>query len=149
MILQRLAEAIQEQNWFTVIIEVLIVVFGVVIGIEISNLNEDRKFDAQEREFLGQLREEIISNNRRLDGRIAMTEGVIEAGRKGMDFLNKISHAMRTVRAFLSTFFMPRKCGAFLASKECTPRCKGWAYLVRLKLKIRLMITTACFPASQ
>lgn len=42
MILQRLATSIRKQDWFTVLIETLIVVFGVFIGIQLGNWNEAR-----------------------------------------------------------------------------------------------------------
>ena len=43
MILRRLATSIRKQDWFTVIIETLIVVFGVFIGLQVNNWNEARK----------------------------------------------------------------------------------------------------------
>ncbi|KCZ82932.1 hypothetical protein HAD_14632 [Hyphomonas adhaerens MHS-3] len=43
MILQRLATSIRKQDWFTVFIETLIVVFGVFIGLQVNNWNEARK----------------------------------------------------------------------------------------------------------
>lgn len=42
MILRRLANAVRKQDWFTVVIETLIVVFGVFIGIQLGNWNEAR-----------------------------------------------------------------------------------------------------------
>ena len=36
MILQRLATSIRNQDWFTVVIETLIVVFGVFIGLQVN-----------------------------------------------------------------------------------------------------------------
>lgn len=42
MILQRLATSIRKQDWFTVAIETLIVVFGVFIGLQVNNWNEAR-----------------------------------------------------------------------------------------------------------
>lgn len=42
MIIRRLSEAIQSQNWFTVIIEFLIVVLGVYLGLQANNWNEVR-----------------------------------------------------------------------------------------------------------
>ena len=39
MILRRLADSIRRQDWFTVVLEVLIVVLGVFIGIEVANWN--------------------------------------------------------------------------------------------------------------
>ena len=37
MILRRLATSIRKQDWFTVFIETLIVVFGVFIGLQVNN----------------------------------------------------------------------------------------------------------------
>ena len=43
MILRRLATSIRKQDWFAVIIETLIVVFGVYLGVMLGNLNGDRQ----------------------------------------------------------------------------------------------------------
>ncbi len=43
MILRKLADAIKEQNWSTVILEVLIVVVGIIIGLQVDGWNEERK----------------------------------------------------------------------------------------------------------
>ena len=42
MILRRLTSAFRKQAWFTVGVEMLIVVFGVFIGIQVANWNEAR-----------------------------------------------------------------------------------------------------------
>jgi hypothetical protein len=43
MILRILADAIKEQNWSTVILEILIVVVGIFIGLQVDGWNEGRK----------------------------------------------------------------------------------------------------------
>lgn len=43
MILRRLTHAFRKQDWFTVLIETLIVVFGVFIGLQVNNWNEARR----------------------------------------------------------------------------------------------------------
>lgn len=43
MIQQRLAAAINQHNWFTVTIEILIVVTGIFIGLQVDDWNEARK----------------------------------------------------------------------------------------------------------
>lgn len=58
MILRRMAEAIRTQNWFTVFIEILIVVLGVVIGIQVSNWNDERKIKQDLRASLESLQVE-------------------------------------------------------------------------------------------
>ena len=43
MIIRRLAGALREQNWFTVVLEVMIVVVGIFIGLQVDGWNEFRK----------------------------------------------------------------------------------------------------------
>lgn len=40
MILRRLTTALRKQDWFTVVIETLIVMFGVFLGLQVNNWNE-------------------------------------------------------------------------------------------------------------
>ena len=42
MILRRLTNAFRKQDWFTVLVEIMIVVLGVFLGIQVSNWNEAR-----------------------------------------------------------------------------------------------------------
>ena len=42
MILRRLTDALRKQDWFTVVIETLIVVLGVFLGLQVNNWNEAR-----------------------------------------------------------------------------------------------------------
>ena len=55
MILRRMADAIYEQNWFTVVLEVLIVVVGIFIGLQVDDWNEARKESALEAVYLQRL----------------------------------------------------------------------------------------------
>lgn len=55
MILQRLATSIRKQDWFTVLIETLIVVFGVFIGLQVNNWNEAQVERQDERGLVAQL----------------------------------------------------------------------------------------------
>jgi len=55
MILSRLKNAIREQNWFAVVLEIVIVVLGVAIGFQISAWGEARSDSGQERIYLEQL----------------------------------------------------------------------------------------------
>ena len=43
MILRRITDAFRKQDWFTVVIETLIVIFGVFIGLQVNNWNEARQ----------------------------------------------------------------------------------------------------------
>lgn len=59
MIIRRMAEATRSQNWFTVIVEILIVVIGIFLGLQVTEWNEGRKDRALEREYLTRLHGEI------------------------------------------------------------------------------------------
>ncbi len=61
MILRRLADAFRRQDWFTVAVETLIVVFGVFIGLQVNNWNEARQQAALHTTLLERLEEEFLS----------------------------------------------------------------------------------------
>jgi hypothetical protein len=61
MILRRLTTAIRKQDWFTVLIETLIVIFGVFIGLQVNNWNEARVERNSEQALLLRLAEETRS----------------------------------------------------------------------------------------
>lgn len=55
MILRRIGEAVRRQDWFVVLVEVLVVVFGVFIGLQVDDWNQARKDRALEQEYLERL----------------------------------------------------------------------------------------------
>jgi hypothetical protein len=60
MILRRISENLRSQNWFAVIVELVIVVVGVFMGLQVQDWNEVRKERIEERELLGRLYEETL-----------------------------------------------------------------------------------------
>ena len=59
MILRRLAEAMREHKWTTVVIELMIVVLGIFIGLQVDGWNEYRKDRIEEQIILARLAAEI------------------------------------------------------------------------------------------
>ena len=55
MIIKRIAKGIKKQDWFVVTIEILIVVIGIFIGLQVGNWNEERKKDMLANETLYRL----------------------------------------------------------------------------------------------
>ena len=52
MLLRRITQHVKDQNWFAVLIDFAIVVFGVFIGIQVANWNEDRQQRVDEAEII-------------------------------------------------------------------------------------------------
>jgi hypothetical protein len=59
MIVRKLANAMIRQNWFTVLLEVLIVVVGIFIGLQVDGWNENRKDRSREIEYLQRIDAEL------------------------------------------------------------------------------------------
>ncbi len=74
MILRKLAEAIREQNWFTVVLEILIVVIGIFVGLQVDGWNEVRKDRIKERVYLERLSRDIERDSALLDRSIRRAE---------------------------------------------------------------------------
>ena len=74
MILRKLAEAIRQQDWFTVVLEVFVVVAGIFIGLQVDDWNSSRQDRRDEQQYLNRLHDEILNaellSARLLDRRI-------------------------------------------------------------------------------
>ncbi|MFT5609728.1 MAG: hypothetical protein ACI9LU_000220 [Polaribacter sp.] len=76
MILRRLSNAVRQQDWCTVVVEILIVVVGVFIGLQVNNWNLARSDRAEARiilELLEQDIEQILDLTDRALGRHAFS----------------------------------------------------------------------------
>jgi hypothetical protein len=62
MILRRIADAFRRQDWFTVLVETLIVVLGVFVGLQVSNWNAERLERTQERDYLIRLHDDFVES---------------------------------------------------------------------------------------
>ncbi|MCZ4299269.1 hypothetical protein [Henriciella marina] len=91
MILRRLAMSIRKQDWFTVLIETLIVVLGVFLGIQVANWNDARIERSMERQYLVRLHDDmqrsavaIRNSNTFLAGQVE-NEGVLLSSLKSCE----------------------------------------------------------------
>lgn len=60
MILQKLAQAIRRQDWFQVLIEVLIVIVGIFLGLQVQSWYEEQGERERERYYLQKLHDELV-----------------------------------------------------------------------------------------
>jgi hypothetical protein len=92
MILRRLATAFRKQDWFTVAVETLIVVFGVFIGLQVNNWNAASQDRAREAVILEQLTSEFsmaVGEGQRAqveaEASLVATRDVLKAIRHGQE----------------------------------------------------------------
>ncbi|MFT5453399.1 MAG: hypothetical protein ACI9N9_002908 [Enterobacterales bacterium] len=88
MILKRLAESFKNQNWFVVTVEILIVVIGIFIGLQVDDWNQSRKDDTQSQLFLEQLNLDIESDLLSIKDAIESHEMFIKHGKIALRFLD-------------------------------------------------------------
>jgi hypothetical protein len=62
MLLRRIMKHVDEQNWFAVLLDFLIVVVGIFVGLQVDNWNEERKARAEEQEYLARLSEDAAGS---------------------------------------------------------------------------------------
>ncbi len=79
MILQRLSQSIRKQDWFTVVIETLIVVFGVYLGIQLGNWNAAQNAKAEEARIIDRLTIDFEKQEEILIRRVEMAQGFLQA----------------------------------------------------------------------
>ena len=74
MILRNLAEALRAQNWFTVVLEILIVVVGIFIGLQVDGWNETRKDRLSEHRYLERIYDELALDIESIEQSITIAE---------------------------------------------------------------------------
>lgn len=72
MIIRKLATALRRQDWFTVFVEVTIVVVGIFVGLQVDDWNDRRKDNQKHGELLADLSEGLQTDLKELDGLIAL-----------------------------------------------------------------------------
>jgi hypothetical protein len=105
MILRRIATAFRRQDWFTVAVETMIVVFGVFIGLQVSNWNEARAHRAGEHAFLAQLRDELAGSAEAIDYQSRFVAEVVASGRRALAYLRSGEDCATDCEALLIDFF--------------------------------------------
>ncbi len=79
MILKRLADSVKQQNWFVVFVEVMIVVVGIFIGLQVDDWNHGRLNRLSESIYLRELNEDFEANRTALDNSISQFEEILDA----------------------------------------------------------------------
>jgi len=85
MLLRSITKHIKEQNWFAVTLDFVIVVFGVYIGIQLGNWNEERADDARSQQYLERIASDLTQEISIYNDRVQFWQQVSEYGLAALD----------------------------------------------------------------
>lgn len=89
MLLRRIADHLKAQNWTAVVLDFIIVVVGVLIGIELSNWNEDRLRKADDARYLVRIEQDLAAMKERMGRSRKRTAELRDAGITTLTALNQ------------------------------------------------------------
>lgn len=87
MLLRSISKHVKDQNWFAVGLDFFIVVFGVFVGLQVSNWNDAQSSKRKEDTYLVELRAEVVDNDRVNSDRLELTKILVTSGERALDFL--------------------------------------------------------------
>lgn len=87
MILRKLADAFRRQDWFTVLLEVLIVMLGILLGLQVNAWNQSRIDRADEAVFMQALYLDVVEMERTSTELIALRLKALKAIESASDVL--------------------------------------------------------------
>lgn len=105
MILRRMMQNIKTQNWFAVVVEFVIVVFGVFVGLQVQEWNNQRQFQNQEIAFLKEMQKEIETNTVVSTHRAEYMQQIIASGERAIEFIKGNESCKENCWALLVDFF--------------------------------------------
>ena len=88
MILRRITQHVRDQNWTAIGIDLVIVVLGVFLGLQLGDWNEARDEVDRERHLLGELRVELVETIQQLTILSNAYDQVSRSGARAVAFLD-------------------------------------------------------------
>ncbi|MCH7805592.1 MAG: hypothetical protein IH995_00410 [Proteobacteria bacterium] len=74
MILRRLVTALRKQSWLTVVLELVVVVVGIFLGLQVDSWNDARKDRVLEQQYVASLKADFQADIEELDEAIALAK---------------------------------------------------------------------------
>ena len=69
MILRRFMQHVKEQNWFAVGLDVIVVIVGIFLGMQVTNWNETRIENETAKVYVERLKADLLGNKKDLQTR--------------------------------------------------------------------------------
>jgi len=89
MILRRLVTALSKQSWLTLVLELVVVVVGIFLGLQVDSWNDARKDRVLEQQYLASLKADFQADIEELDEAIALAKSRAQLGRLLISSIDK------------------------------------------------------------
>ncbi|HNP35579.1 MAG TPA: hypothetical protein PKK10_06985 [Woeseiaceae bacterium] len=152
MLIRNLVENIRHQNWFVVWIEFLIVVFGVFIGIQVSNWNDARIDSTRARAYLERIQSDIDADILGYQDHLAFWSAVSKYGAIGLDYANDQNESSYDPWELLLAYFQASQVAAYYTTRATYDELKssgelGLIHYLKLRNALAYYYTNAGNPA--
>jgi len=117
MILRRLAAAFRQQDWFTVALEIMIVVLGVFIGIQVANWNDARIDEGRAQAYLERIGLDLDADLAALADRKRFWGEVSRYGEMGLRYAQTGSAEDTSHWAVLLAYFQASQVAEFITTQ--------------------------------
>lgn len=106
MILRRLIDNVNEQNWFVVLLDVSVVMVGIFLGMQVTDWNDERKDNDLQRIYNERLIIDFKNEKKGAQARINYFNGTKTHGYKALTYLNQSSSHRIPMKEVLVAFMM-------------------------------------------
>ena len=114
MLLRRFTKHFAEQNWFVVSLDVLVVVLGIFLGMQVNEWNNNRHLRSDEAQYLRALevdirasKDHLVERLERLDKQSLGLDVILAAASEGIDDLSDIDAARAIHNGLNSAAILP------------------------------------------
>ncbi len=113
MILRRMIAHVRKQEWTAIVLDLVIVVLGVVIGIQVSNWNAERADRKRAHGYLERIRDDLDADIAGYRDRLDFWSDVSASGAKGLAYAETGDAGGATQWQLLRAYFWASQVGAF------------------------------------
>ena len=88
MILRRFMQHIKEQNWFAVGLDVIVVIVGIFLGMQVTEWNDARKAKSNETQYLASFRNDLLIARESIQRAVDAHQKLTDEGLKVISYFN-------------------------------------------------------------
>jgi len=129
MLLRRVKHHVSNENWFAVLVDFMIVVVGVYVGIEVSNLNEQRQESEIAVAYLERIKAELEQDLLTIDDREKFWSQVVEYGEAAVGHAETGVLVEGSVARTVLAYYQASQVAPFAAVSTTYEELKGSGFM--------------------